>query len=109
MMAAIVVPLGCRSRARTASCLVPPPVEPVGLFGGFACLFALLFARAGLVFVWVLLCDMFGSLSVATAPSAVTTEAPQWHRRQRGRIPDGANRPFSRHGDSDALFAAEVH
>ena len=41
--------------------------------------------------------------------SAVTTEAPQWRHRQRGRIPDGANRPLSRHGDSDALFAAEVH
>ena len=41
--------------------------------------------------------------------SAVTTEAPQWHHRQQGRIPDRANRPLPRHGDSDALFAAEVH
>jgi hypothetical protein len=61
-----------------------------------------------LVFVEVLLCGMLRSLSVTTAPSAVTTEAPQWHHRQRGRIPDKAN-GLSRHGDSDALFAAEVH
>jgi hypothetical protein len=54
-------------------------------------------------------CDILRSFSVATAPGAVTTEAPQWHHRQQGRIPDGANRHLSRHGDSDALFAAEVH
>ena len=30
-------------------------------------------------------------------------------RRQRGKIPDRANRPLPRHGDSDTLFAAEVH
>ena len=48
-------------------------------------------------------------ISVATAPGAVATEAPQWHHRRRGRIPDGANRPLSRHGDSDAPIVAEVH
>src|SRR5450631_1239341 len=93
MMAAIVVPLGCLSRARIASCLVPPRVEPEGTFPGFAGLFAPLLARANLVFVGVLLCDIRGSFSVATAPGTVTTEAPQWRHRQRGRIPDGANRP----------------
>jgi hypothetical protein len=37
MIAAIVVPLGCLSRPRTASCLVPPPVGPEALanFAGF--------------------------------------------------------------------------
>jgi hypothetical protein len=33
----------------------------------------------------------------------------QWHSAPAGRIPDGANRPLSRHGDSDAPIAAEVH
>ena len=47
-------------------------------------------------------------LLIATAPGAVTTEAPQWRNPQRGRIPEGPTRPLSRHGDSDALIAAEV-
>jgi hypothetical protein len=46
---------------------------------------------------------------VVTALSAVTTEAPQWRHRQRGRIRGSQNRPLSRHDDSDALFALEVH
>jgi hypothetical protein len=54
MMAAIVVPLGCLSRARTASCLVPLRV----MFPGFAGCFARLLARANLVFLGVLLCDI---------------------------------------------------
>src|ERR1700730_15835782 len=94
MRAAIVVPWGCLSRARTASCLVPPRVEPAGTFSGFEGLFARLLGRANLVFVGGLLCDMLGSLSVATAPGAVTTETPQWHHRQRGRIPDGPTCPY---------------
>lgn len=40
--------------------------------------------------------------------TAVTTEAPQWHLRQRGRIRDEAN-GLSPPGDSNALFATEVH
>ena len=87
----------------------PPRVEPKGTFPGFAGLFARLLARANLVFVGILPSDILGSFSVATAPGAVTTEAPQRRHRQRGRIPDGANRPLSRHGDSDAPFAVEVH
>src|ERR1700730_17836131 len=102
VMAAIVVPLGCLSRARMASCLVSPRVEAAGMFPGFAALFAPLLARATWVFVGVLLSDIWGSFSVATASGAVTIEAPQWHHRRRGRIPDGANRPLSRHSDSDA-------
>src|SRR6202045_1419905 len=57
MMAAIVVPLGCLSRARTASCLVPLRVEPEGMIPGFAGLFARRLARATLVFVGILPCD----------------------------------------------------
>ena len=47
-------------------------------------LFALLLAPADLVFVKVLMCDMFGSFSVATAPGAVTTKA------RNGTIASGA-------------------
>src|ERR1700719_54883 len=101
ILVAIVVPLGCVSRTRTASCLVPLRVEPEGMVPGFAGRFVRLFARASLVFVGILLCDIRGSFSVATPSGAVTTEAPQWHHRQQGRIPDGAHRPLSRHGDSD--------
>src|SRR6202048_2556001 len=57
MIASIVVPLGCLSRARTASCLVKPRVEPEGMFPGFAGLFARLLARK-LGLCGVLLCDM---------------------------------------------------
>src|ERR1700731_1197178 len=54
IIVAIVVPLGCLSRARTASCLVPLRV----MFPGFAGCFARLLARANLVFLGVLLCDI---------------------------------------------------
>jgi hypothetical protein len=50
--------LGCLSKARTASCLVPPRVEPEGMVEGFAGLFARLLGRANLVFVGVMLCDI---------------------------------------------------
>src|SRR5438094_10068888 len=40
MIAAIVVPFGCLRRPRTASCLVPPRVEPEATFFCFAGLFA---------------------------------------------------------------------
>src|SRR5450759_24892 len=110
MMAAIVVPSGCLSRARIASCLVPPRVEPDGMFLGFAGLFVRLFARANLVFVRMVLVDICGSFSVATAPGAVTTEAPQWRHRQRGRIPDEAPTGILISAwHSDAPIAPEVH
>src|ERR1019366_8042959 len=66
MMAAIVVSLGCLSRARIASCLVPPRVEPGGTVLGLAGPFARLLARATSVFLGVLLSDICGSFSVAT-------------------------------------------
>src|ERR1700758_154699 len=48
-------------------------------------------------------------LLVVTALSAVTTEAPQWRHRQRGRIP-GEPKPAALSAPrSDALFAPEVH
>ena len=109
MMAAIVVPFGCLSRARTASCLVPPRVEPGGTVLGLTSPFARLLARENSVFPEVLLGDISRSFSVVTAPGAVTTEAPQWRHRQRGRIPDRPTGPLSRHGDSDAPIAPEVH
>ncbi|MGB8900249.1 MAG: hypothetical protein WCC90_13900 [Methylocella sp.] len=74
--------------------MVPLRVEPEGMFLGFAGRFARLFARATSVFLGILLCDIRGSFSVATAPGAVTTEAPQWHHRQRGKIPDRATGPY---------------
>ena len=49
---------GCLSRARTASCLVPPRVESERMFPGFAGRFARLLARANLVFVVILLCGI---------------------------------------------------
>jgi len=56
MMAAIVVPFGCLSRARTASCLVPPRVEAGGTVLGLTSPFARLLARENSVFLGVLLC-----------------------------------------------------
>src|SRR5438309_8837862 len=56
MMAAIVVPWGCLSRASTASCLVPPRVEPETIFRGFAGFLARLTRLLA-----VLRCDIFGS------------------------------------------------
>jgi hypothetical protein len=107
MMAAIETPLGCLSRARTASCLVPLRVEPKWPLPDFRGLFARFFVRAGLVFLEILLCDILGSLSVATASGAVTTDAPQWRHRQRGRIQVGPSGPYQ-HADTDALMAGEV-
>jgi hypothetical protein len=51
---------------------------------------------------------MFKILFGCDGSTAVTTEAPEWQYRQRGRIADKAN-GLIQHGDSDALFAAEVH
>src|SRR5271166_7144404 len=108
MMAAIVAPLGSLSSARTASCLVPPRVEPGETVPGFAGLFARLVARANLDLEGFLAFDIVGSFSVVTTLTAVTTEAPRWRHRQRGRIPNEPNGPVG-HGDSDAPIDAEVH
>src|SRR5258706_15352901 len=83
-MAAIVAPSGFLSRARTASCLVPPRVEPVKLLPGF---FAPLLAREGFVLLGVLRCDIFGSLSVATA------RAPSLPKPRSGGGAGGAGSP----------------
>src|SRR5262245_51062584 len=84
MMAAIVVPLGCLSSVRTASCLVPLRVEPEEMFAAFAGFFTRL-ARASFILLGALRCDIFGILSVATATGAITTEAPHWpHSRGAG-------------------------
>jgi hypothetical protein len=88
MIVAIVVPSGSLSKASTASCFVLLPVEAEGMRSGFAGLFAPVLAPADLILVGVLLCGMFRSFSVVTAESALTTEAPQWPHRQRGRIAD---------------------
>src|SRR5208282_377793 len=94
MMAAIVAPFGCLSRVRTASCLVPPRLEDEAVLPGFASLFARLLARASLVLLDVLLCDIFGSLSVGRhrrrhhrSPTVAASPA--------GRDPDRAKRPLS--------------
>jgi hypothetical protein len=50
--------LGCRSKARTASCFVPLRVEADGMRSGFADLFATLLAQAIFVFEGLLLCDI---------------------------------------------------
>src|ERR1700704_4091259 len=63
MIAAIVVPLGCLSRSRTFSCLVPPRVEPEADFPCFVGFFAYL-AGAAFVLLDVLRCDIFDVLSV---------------------------------------------
>src|ERR1700740_539109 len=64
VIAVIVVPWGSLSKASTASCFVPLPVEAGGRCPGLADLFAKLLARAILVFEGLLLCaigdDPFG-------------------------------------------------
>src|ERR1700745_3133598 len=62
MIEAIVVPWGSLSKASTASCFVPLPVEAEGMRSGFADLFATLLARASLVFEEIFLCDIGGSI-----------------------------------------------
>src|ERR1700741_4684670 len=109
MIVAIVVPWGSLSKASTASCLVPLAAEAEGMRSGFADLFATLLARAILVFVRVLLCDIGGSFSGLrhSAPSPPKPRISAIASRAGSRR--SQNRPLSRHGDSDALFAAEVH
>src|SRR6266481_2757762 len=106
MIAAIVAPLGCLSSPRTVSCLVSPQVEAEATFPFFAGFFARL-AGATFGLLGVLRCDIFEILFGCDGTRAVTTEAPQWRYRQRGRIQDEAKRATST-DDTDALFAAEV-
>src|ERR1700757_2417640 len=69
MIVVIVVASGSLSKASTACCLVPLPVEAEGMRSGFADLFATLLARAILVFVRVLLCDIHRSPAMAPSPA----------------------------------------
>src|ERR1700746_1122241 len=94
MMAVIVAPLGCPSRVRTVSCLVPARVEPEATFPFFAGFFARL-AGATFGLLGVLRCDIFQILFGCDGTRAVTAEAPQWRYRPRGRISDGASGPAS--------------
>jgi hypothetical protein len=72
-------PLGLSKQGEDGPLLCPATGrEPAGMFPCLESRFAPRLARANLVFVEVLLCDILGSLSVATASGAVTTEAPQW-------------------------------
>src|ERR1700745_1623563 len=61
VIVAIVVPWGSLSKASTASCFVPLPVEAEGMRSDFADLFPTLSARAIFVFEGLLLCDIGGS------------------------------------------------
>ena len=51
----------------------------------------------------------FRILSVATASGRRHHRSPTVAASPAGQDPNEANRPLSRHGDSDAPFAAEVH
>src|SRR6266436_4698849 len=98
---AIVVPLRCLSRARTVSCLVLRKAGPTFLR------FAVLFGRVvDAMFVRMLLCDIYGIPSVATA------HAPPPPKPHSGDIASGAGSAAHRAcvniGTTDALFAAEV-
>src|SRR5437899_1020586 len=105
MIATIVVPLGCLSRLRTASCLVRPRIEAeaFSILEGF---FARL-AGATFILLGVLRCDILRSFRLRR------------HTRRHHRSPTVAVSPAGRgsetrpkglhqHDDSDALFAAEV-
>src|SRR5262249_31261216 len=85
MIAAIVAPFGCLSRARTASCLVPVRVEAEAPLPDLARVFARLVRAAFVALCAFLGFDILGFLSVATA--SVAPEAPQWRHRQRGGNP----------------------
>jgi hypothetical protein len=61
MIVAIVVPLGSLSKASTASCFVPLPIEAEGMRSGFADLFPTSLARVIFVFEGLFLCDIGGS------------------------------------------------
>src|SRR5262249_870499 len=95
MIAAIVAPLGCPSRVRTASCLVPRRLEDDGVFTGFATLFSRPLARAGLVLLWVLLCHILGSVGVCDGITRRPHRSPTVAASPAGRDPDRADRPLS--------------
>src|SRR5882724_1147803 len=83
MIATIVVPLGCLSRPRTVSCLVPPRVEPEVTFFSFTGFFARL-AGATFALLGVLRCDILGSFLLRR------------HKRRHHRSPTVAVSPAGR-------------
>src|SRR5712672_4484246 len=103
MIAAMVVPLGCRSRARTFSCLVLGRRKAGLTVLRFAVLFGCV---VGAMFVRMLLCDMVRSSQLRR------------HMRRHRRNPTVATSPAGRDpraqeacvsiGTTNALFAAEV-
>src|SRR5712675_1488596 len=103
MIAAIVVPLGCRSRARTFSCLVLGRRKAGLTVLRFAVLFGCV---VGAMFVRMLLCDMVRSSQLRRhmrrhrrSPTVATSPAGQDPRAQEACVSIGT---------TNALFAAEV-
>jgi hypothetical protein len=90
MIVAIVVPWGFLSKASTASCLVPPRAEGEGTRPGFADGFATLLARAILVFVRVLLCDMLRSFFGGDGTLRHHHRSPAMAASPAGQDPGGA-------------------
>src|SRR5258705_3012677 len=103
MIAAMVVPLGCLSRARTVSCLVLRRLKAGPSFLRFAVLFG---GVVGARLLRMLLCDMTDPFG-CDGTCAATAEAPQWRHRQRGGIREPIG-PASHIDTTDALFAEEV-
>src|SRR5260370_18506241 len=103
-MAAIVTPLGCPRRARTASCLVRLALE--GVSPPFAGFFTRPLVRANLILVRVLLCnvsDPFGCDGMQRRHHRSPTVAAS----PAGRDPARAKQPVNG-SDTDAPFATEV-
>src|SRR6266705_759235 len=104
IMAAIVTPLGCPRRARTASCLVLLRLE--GVLPPFAGFFTRPLVRANLILVRVLLCnisDPFGCDGMQRRHHRSPTVAAS----PAGRDPARAKRPVNG-SDTDTPFATEV-
>src|SRR5215470_13313843 len=89
MIVAIVVPLGCLRRARTASCLVPARVEPDEMFLIFAGFLAPL-PRSSFVFLDVLLCNILGSFRLRRHHVPSPPKPHSGDLSPAGRIPDEA-------------------
>src|SRR6266851_4815300 len=84
MIAAIVAPLGCLSRVRTVSCLVPLRLEPeAAFFPSFAGFFSRL-VGATFVLLGVLRCDILRSFRLRR------------HQRRHHRSPALASQPAGR-------------
>src|SRR5450631_210047 len=108
MMTAIVAPLGCLRRVRTASCLVPPRVEPGGTALGLVGPFTRFLTRATSVFLGVLPAAFEDPFRLRRHQS------PSPPKPHSGGIASGAGSRMGPTGlisawHSDAPFAEEVH